>query len=74
MSGEDFIELCKPKIVLLLLKAGAIVSENDVKLAQENKRLKDTAAIEELRKNLKNDHPGVSFFRLVALNGVRNRT
>ena len=72
MSGEDFIGLCKPEIVLLLLKTEAAVPENDVKLAQENKRLKDTAAIEELRKILKNDRPGVSFFRLVALNGARN--
>ena len=68
MSGEDVIELCKPEIVMLLLKDGAAVSENDVKLAQENKRLKDTAVsgmiwargvvgrtvlVEELRKNLK---------------------
>ncbi|MCL1876416.1 MAG: ankyrin repeat domain-containing protein [Synergistaceae bacterium] len=39
-----------PEFVSLLLASGAVVSEGDVKSAQANERLKDTAIIEELKK------------------------
>ena len=42
-----------PEIVSFLLKAGALVSEADVELAQKNEHLKNTAIIEELKQSLK---------------------
>ncbi|MCL1940944.1 MAG: ankyrin repeat domain-containing protein [Synergistaceae bacterium] len=58
ISGETAlsfaIEKAKgPEAVSFLLKSGATVSENDVQLALENERLKDTAFIEELKQHLK---------------------
>jgi len=42
-----------PENISALIRAGAVVSENDVELAQKNDRLKDTGIIEELKSNLK---------------------
>ncbi|MCL1875473.1 MAG: ankyrin repeat domain-containing protein [Synergistaceae bacterium] len=41
-----------PEIVSLLLASGAAVSENDLQLAQKNARLKGTAVIEEMKKQV----------------------
>jgi len=52
VSKKNVLELAQKEILSLLLASGATVSENDLELAQKNESLKNTAIIEEMKKNL----------------------